>query len=80
MGPLPQESKDFGRIINDRQFAKLKEIIEIEYENLIYGGQFDECGLYVEPTLLDIKIVGITGSVGKDQHKGDGGSRLIGKI
>lgn len=55
LGPIPQESKDFGRIINDRQFAKLKEIIEIERENVIYGGEFDECGLYVEPTLLDIK-------------------------
>ncbi len=55
LGPLPQENENFGRIINERQFAKLKEIIEIEYENLIYGGQFDECGLYVEPTLLDIK-------------------------
>ncbi len=52
---MPQENENFGRIINERQFAKLKEIIEIEYENLIYGGQFDECGLYVEPTLLDIK-------------------------
>ena len=55
LGPLPQENENFGRIINERQFAKLKEIIEIEYENLIYGGQFDECGLYVELTLLDIK-------------------------
>lgn len=55
LGPLPQENENFGRIINERQFAKLKEIIEIEYENLIYGGEFDECGLYVAPTLLDIK-------------------------
>jgi len=55
LGPLPQESKNFGRIINERQFAKLKEIIEIEYKNLIYGGEFDECGLYVAPTLLDIE-------------------------
>jgi len=55
LGPLPQESRDFGRIINERQFAKLKEIIEIERENIIYGGEFDECGLYVSPTVLDIK-------------------------
>lgn len=55
LGPIPQESRDFGRIINERQFAKLKEIIEIESENIIYGGEFDECGLYVAPTLLDIK-------------------------
>ena len=55
LGPIPQESKDFGRIINERQFAKLKEIIEIESENIIFGGEFDECGLYVAPTLLDIK-------------------------
>ncbi len=54
-GPLPQESKNFGRIVNERQFAKLKEILEIEVENIIFGGEFDECGLYVAPTLLDIK-------------------------
>ncbi len=55
LGPVPQESENFGRIANERQFAKLKEIIETEYENLIYGGEFDECGLYIAPTLLDIK-------------------------
>jgi len=55
LGPVAQESPNFGRIVNERQFAKLKEIIEIESENLIYGGEFDECGLYVGPTLLDIK-------------------------
>lgn len=55
LGPLMQESENFGRIINERQFAKLKEIIEIENENIIYGGEFDECGLYVAPTLIDAK-------------------------
>ncbi len=55
LGPLPQEAENFGRIINERQFAKLKEIIEIESENIIYGGEFDECGLYVAPTLIDAK-------------------------
>ncbi len=55
LGPLPQESENFGRIINERQFAKLKEIIEIERENIIFGGEFDECGLYVAPTLMEIK-------------------------
>lgn len=55
LGPIPQESENFGRIINEKQFAKLKNIIEGEYENLVYGGEFDECGLYVAPTLIDIK-------------------------
>ncbi len=55
LGPTPQESEYFGRIINENQFAKLKEIIEKEYENLIYGGEYDECGLYIAPTILDIK-------------------------
>lgn len=56
LGPIPQESADFGRIINDVQFNKLKEIIQKESENLIFGGEYDECGLYVGPTLLNAEF------------------------
>lgn len=54
-GVIPQESKDFGRVVNDEAFFRLKELISKEAHNIIYGGQSDECGLYIEPTLLDIK-------------------------
>lgn len=54
-GVIVQESKDFGRIVNEKEFHRLREIIEKESPNIIFGGQTDECGLFVEPTLLDIK-------------------------
>lgn len=53
-GVIPQESKDYGRIVDERAFFKLKELISKENENIIFGGQSDECGLYIEPTLLNI--------------------------
>ncbi len=54
LGPIPQESENFGRIINEKQFTKLKEIVTAESENVIFGGETDECGLYISPTLLDL--------------------------
>ncbi len=54
-GVIPQESKDYGRIIDDRAFAKLQELINKENQKIIYGGSTDECGLFIEPTILDIR-------------------------
>ena len=48
-----QESDDFGRIVNERQFDRLKEIIDREKGNIIFGGNTDKHDLYIEPTLLD---------------------------
>lgn len=49
-GPVTQESKDFGRIINTNSFLRLKNLID--YDKLIYGGSTDECGLYIEPAIV----------------------------
>lgn len=54
-GVIPQESKDFGRVVDEESFFRLRDLISKESHNIIYGGQSDECGLYIEPTLLDIK-------------------------
>lgn len=54
-GVIPQESKDYGRIIDEKAFFKLRDLITKENDNIIFGGQSDECGLYIEPTILDIK-------------------------
>lgn len=54
-GVFAQESKDYGRIIDTDAFRKLKELISQEVQNIIYGGETDECGLYIEPTLLNIQ-------------------------
>ncbi|RDY27290.1 aldehyde dehydrogenase [Romboutsia weinsteinii] len=49
-----QESNDFGRIINDRHFNRLKSVIEKDKDKIIFGGNYDENSKYIEPTLLDI--------------------------
>ena len=52
-GENPQNSPDFGRIINERQFNRLKEIIKVEGSHIVFGGNMDAEDLYIEPTLLD---------------------------
>lgn len=53
-GVFAQESKDYGRIIDTDTFRRLEELIAQEAQNIIYGGETDECGLYIEPTLLSV--------------------------
>ncbi len=54
-GVFPQECKDYGRIIDTDAFRRLKEIIQNEAKNIIYGGDSHECGLYIEPTLISVQ-------------------------
>lgn len=46
------ENKDFGRIVNERHFNRLKNILESE--NIIYGGKTSESDRFIEPTLIEI--------------------------
>ncbi|MFF2752281.1 aldehyde dehydrogenase [Psychrobacillus sp. NPDC058041] len=48
-----QESVDLGRIVNETQFDRLKKVLEIEKDQIIFGGHSDRNDLYIEPTLLD---------------------------
>lgn len=52
-GVIVQESKDYGRIVDEEAFYRLRSIIEEESSKIIHGGQTDECGLYIEPTLIN---------------------------
>ena len=52
-GVFPQESPDFGRIIDSDAFYRLRSIIEQENCKIVYGGNCDECGLYIEPTIIN---------------------------
>lgn len=52
-GKDAQESPDYGRIINERQFDRLASLISKEWPQIIYGGDFDTANLFIEPTLLD---------------------------
>lgn len=48
-----QQSPDFGRIINDRQFARLQQLLQVEQANITFGGKTDKADCYIEPTLIE---------------------------
>jgi len=50
-GENPQESPDFPRIINKKNFLRMATMLEDE--KVLHGGQTDEDDLYIAPTLLD---------------------------
>lgn len=52
-GKDAQTSPDYGRIINAKQFNRLKQLISQEGQNIVAGGNVDEEDLYIEPTLLE---------------------------
>ena len=52
-GKDPQQSKDYGRIINERQFNRLQSILDKEAANITFGGRTDAEDRYIEPTILE---------------------------
>ena len=50
-GEDPQKSPDLGRIINEKHFLRLSNLLKDG--NVIMGGQTDIKDLYIAPTLLD---------------------------
>ena len=52
-GKTPQESKDFGRIISERQFDRLQKLLEEEKDQITCGGETDRNDLYIAPTILE---------------------------
>jgi aldehyde dehydrogenase (NAD+) len=53
-GADPQKSDCFGRIINHKQFNRLRNMIESDKAGIVYGGRYDEDAKYIEPTLVEI--------------------------
>jgi len=49
-GNDPQQSPDFGRIVNRRHFERIKTYLD--QGEIIHGGQTDEMDLFIAPTLL----------------------------
>jgi len=50
-GDDPQKSEDYPRIINNKNFTRLKNMLE--GVKIIVGGKTDEIDLYIEPTVID---------------------------
>lgn len=47
------KSKDYGRIINEKQFNRLSRLLEAEKNNISYGGKMIREKLFIEPTLME---------------------------
>ena len=50
-GEKPEESPDYGRIINEKRFDTL--IGYLQQSSVLFGGQHDRNGLFIAPTLLE---------------------------
>ena len=52
-GNEAKQSADYGRIINERQWQRLARLLQLEKENITFGGQVDESNRYIEPTIIE---------------------------
>lgn len=52
-GKDASKSKDYGRIINEKQFNRLHNLIEVEKSNVTHGGKVIQEELYIEPTIIE---------------------------
>jgi len=50
-GDNPQESPDFARIINEKNFQRLANMIDDT--KVVFGGKKDKANLYIAPTIID---------------------------
>ncbi|BFZ63975.1 hypothetical protein YB2330_005112 [Saitoella coloradoensis] len=48
----PQESKEYGRIVNEAQWTRVAEILEKTEGHVVIGGNKDVSDLYIEPTVV----------------------------
>ncbi|WP_294375643.1 aldehyde dehydrogenase [uncultured Clostridium sp.] len=48
-----EESRSFGRIINDKHFNRIKTILEEDKDKIIFGGKCNKEDRYIEPTLIE---------------------------
>jgi aldehyde dehydrogenase (NAD+) len=49
-GLNPQQSDDYGRIVNDKHFSRLLALLDSE--TIVHGGQFDQSEKYLSPTVV----------------------------
>ncbi len=46
-------SPDYGRIVSQRHFDRLALLVEMEKDNVLYGGEMDRDQLFISPTVID---------------------------
>ena len=63
-----KSSPDYGRIVNLRQFHRLKSMLEATDGKILFGGETDEETLFIAPTV--IQVSSINDSLIKDESFG----------
>lgn len=48
-------SPDYGRIVNKRQFQRIKEMLDESHGKILIGGTMDEADLFIEPTVVQVE-------------------------
>ena len=52
-GETIEDKEDFGRIVSERHFLRLREMLEVEREAILFGGKSNRDTRFIEPTILD---------------------------
>jgi beta-apo-4'-carotenal oxygenase len=53
----PRNSPDYGRIVNQRQFLRLKKMLDSSNGKIVIGGTMDEADLFIEPTVVQVESI-----------------------
>ncbi|KAF2683041.1 fatty aldehyde dehydrogenase [Lentithecium fluviatile CBS 122367] len=49
-----RQSPDYSRIVNQRQFQRLKKMLDDSNGKILLGGTMDEADLFIEPTVVQV--------------------------
>jgi beta-apo-4'-carotenal oxygenase len=52
-----RHSPDYGRIVNNRQWTRLKKMLDESRGNILLGGTMDEADRFLEPTVVQVDDV-----------------------
>ena len=52
-----RNSPDYGRIVNQKQFQRLKKMLDSSNGKIVIGGTMDEADLFIEPTVVQVDSV-----------------------
>ena len=53
-GKSVEESSSFGRIINNKHYNRIKNMIERDRDGIVFGGHYNEEKRYIEPTIIEV--------------------------
>jgi len=52
-----RNSPDYGRIVNQKQFQRLKKMLDSSNGKIVVGGTMDEADLFIEPTVVQVDSI-----------------------